>query len=111
MTCSCQRKDRDRRTLVSLGSPRPSRRAGSVSRVTEDHSRRRRRYRRELLRSASLDQYEHLAHFEMINFSRMTEGETDSNGTDSLEDNRVDRRIILNHSHSKHRHVNSERRR
>ena len=119
MTCSCSRKDKDR---GSLGSPQPSRasrRAGSVSRLSED-SRVRRVRKRGLLRSSSLDQYEHLAHFEVeqpasrkkrILLTRETDEETDV--TDSVElrereDNRANYRVKLNHSHSKH---NQNRRR
>ena len=81
-----------------LGSPRTRRRSGSSSRLGEGQGRGRRGNRRDLLRSASVDQYEHLAHFEMINFNRQTDEETDL--TDSVEENRSNRRIILNHSHS-----------
>ena len=102
MTCPCQRKDRDKKSLRPLGSPRTSRRSGSVSRMGG------RRNRRDLLRSASVDQYEHLAHFEMINFNGQTDEETDV--TDSLEENRS-RRIILNHSHSFSKVHGNQRRR
>ena len=113
MTCSCSRKDKDR---GSLGSPQPSRasrRAGSVSRLSED-SRVRRIRKRGLMRSSSLDQYEHLAHFQVeqpdgsrkrILLSKETDEETDV--TDSVElrdreDLRANYRVKLNHSHSKH---------
>ena len=115
MTCSCSRKDKDR---GSLGSPQPSRasrRASSVSRLSqESHGRVRRIRKRDLLRSSSLDQYEHLAHFQLeqpdgsrkrILLSKETDEETDV--TDSVElrdreDNRANYRVKLNHSHSKH---------
>ena len=115
MTCSCSRKDKERQ---SLGSPQPSRssrRAGSVSRLSQDNRARRAR-KRDLLRSSSLDQYEHLAHFEVVEqaaggrkrlqLSRETDEETDL--TDSVElrelreDKRANYRGKLNHSHSKH---------
>ena len=107
MTCSCSRKDKDQPS-------RPSRRAGSVSRLGEE-GRVRRIKKRDLLRSSSLDQYEHLAHFEVhqhsgdrkrILLSRETDEETDV--TDSVdlrevrEDSRANHRAKLNHSHSKH---------
>lgn len=109
MTCSCSRKDKERK---SLGSPQPSRtsrRAVSVSRLSED-SRVRRVRRRDLVRASSLDQYEHLAHFEVEQqqqpssgrkrFLTSRESEEETDLTDSVE-NRADYRVKLNHSHSK----------
>ena len=119
MTCSCSRKDKERK---SLGSPQPSRatrRAGSVSRLSED-SRVRRIRKRDLLRSSSLDQYEHLAHFEVeqpgggrkrIQLNRETDEETDiTESPDLREENRENYRVKLNHSHSHSKHDQNRRR-
>ena len=89
-----------------------------MSRLSED-SRVRRVRRRDLVRASSLDQYEHLAHFEVEQqqqpssgrkrFLTSRESEEETDLTDSVE-NRADYRVKLNHSHSHSKQDQNRRR-